>query len=110
MIFNNTKKHFYQVKLDQIWLNTAIKQQPQHNKIVDNCDLNLCTFCNKHFNNYLNYKAQEIQLKASTNETLKNKVLRSDSDSSVHVFRKNSFDRLAKERRSLRFKKNNLKK
>jgi hypothetical protein len=107
IIFNNPKKNFFQIKLDQIWLNNNIKQENSAKNSSEhfNC-LNLCKFCNKRLYNYTNHKkpSQDAEKKAT------NKLIRSDSDSSIHVNRKISFDRLAKERRSLKYKKNNFKK
>ncbi len=96
---NNEK---YQVKLDKIWLKVDDKQQSIDNKIDIN-SLNLCSFCNKNLVHYLNSKKLTSNKKSTVNN---NKLLRSDSDSSMHLCRKNLFDRMAKERRSLRFKKN----
>ena len=106
IILNNPKKHFFQIKLDQIWLTTSIKQQNTDKNIEHlNC-FNLCKFCNKRLYNYLNQKSHKTDNKVATNGFLNNKLIRSDSDSLI-INRKSSFDRLAIERRSLKYKKNN---
>ena len=63
--------------------------------------LNLCSFCNNTLKLYLNAKNP---FKKSSN--CSSKLLRSDSDSSMHLYKKKLFDRMSKERRSLRFRKN----
>lgn len=107
IIFNNPKKNFFQIKLNQIWLNNNIKQENSAKNSGEhfNC-LNLCKFCNKRLYNYTNHKKVSQDAENKVNY----KLIRSDSDSSIHVNRTISFDRLAKERRSLKYKKNNFKK
>lgn len=59
------------------------------------------------YNNNNNNNIENIASSTTTtsNNQTSSKLLRSDSDSSIHVGRKNLFNRMAKERRSLRYKK-----